>query len=226
MIDQQTENVLLDTEIVGRDAKFGRVRTSAGLAHGFRPGRNREFNGAFCPAVSLFATDAAGKLLTSHDGQLLGFEDQLFGGRAVGGDHAAKSADVANVANERARVDVPDSGNFVAIQIKLGGFGGAPVRRDLGELSHDQRFDVRARRLLVVEIGADVTDVRIGQADDLAGVAGVGENFLITGEAGIENDFAAAARDRARSAAVKNAPVFQSERGGPVRNFGQNVLPV
>ena len=60
----------------------------------------------------------------------------------------------------------------------------------------------------------------------MAGVAGVGENFLITGEAGIENDFAAAARDRARSAAVKDAPVFQGERGGPVRNFGQNVLPV
>ena len=75
MIDQQPEYVLFDTEIVSRDAKFGGVRISAGLAHGFRPGRNREFDGAFCPAVSLFATDAAGKLLTSHDGQLLGFEN-------------------------------------------------------------------------------------------------------------------------------------------------------
>jgi hypothetical protein len=37
----------------------------------------------------------------------------------------------------------------------------------------------------------------------LPGVAGVCENFLITGEAGIENDFAAAARDRARRAAIK-----------------------
>jgi hypothetical protein len=37
----------------------------------------------------------------------------------------------------------------------------------------------------------------------LAGVAWVGENFLITGEAGIKNDFAAAARDGAGRAAVK-----------------------
>jgi hypothetical protein len=45
----------------------------------------------------------------------------------------------------------------------------------------------------------------------LPGIAGIGENFLITGEAGVENDFAAAARDRARGAAVKDAPVFQRE---------------
>jgi hypothetical protein len=67
--------------------------------------------------------------------------------------------------------------------------------------------------------------VRIRQANNLTGVAGIGENFLVTGEAGIENDFAAAARDGARRAAVKNAPVFQREDGGSVRNFGQCVLP-
>jgi hypothetical protein len=67
--------------------------------------------------------------------------------------------------------------------------------------------------------------VRIGQTDDLPGVAGVSENFLITGKAGIENDFAAAARDCACGAAVKDAPVFQREDRGSVLNFGQWVLP-
>jgi hypothetical protein len=95
----------------------------------------------------------------------------------------------------------------------------------LRKLADDERFDVRSRGLLVVEIGADVADVRICQTDDLAGVAWVGENFLVTGEAGIENDFAAAARDGAGRAAVKNASVFQREDGGSVRNFGQCVLP-
>jgi hypothetical protein len=66
----------------------------------------------------------------------------------------------------------------------------------------------------------------ICQANDLPGVAGVCENFLITGEAGIENDFAAAARDSACGTAVKYAPVFQSESGGSVLNFGQVVLRV
>jgi hypothetical protein len=66
--------------------------------------------------------------------------------------------------------------------------------------------------------------VGIGEADNLARIAGVGENFLITGEAGIENDFAAAARDGAGGTAVKNAPVFQRERRGSVRNLAQCVL--
>jgi hypothetical protein len=54
--------------------------------------------------------------------------DQLLGGRAVSGNDAAKRTDIANVADKRARIDIPDSGNFVAIQIELRGFGGAPVR--------------------------------------------------------------------------------------------------
>jgi hypothetical protein len=67
---------------------------------------------------------------------------------------------------------------------------------------------------LVVGVRADVADVRIGQADNLAGIAGVGENFLVAGEAGIENDFAAAPRLGASGSSLKNAPVFQSEYGG------------
>jgi len=67
--------------------------------------------------------------------------------------------------------------------------------------------------------------VWISQTDDLPGITGVGENFLIPGEAGVENDFAAAARDRACRAAIKDAPVFQREYRGSVLNFGQWVLP-
>jgi hypothetical protein len=63
--------------------------------------------------------------------------------------------------------------------------------------------------------------VRIRQAHDLPGVAGIGENFLVTGEAGIENDFAAAARDGAGSATVKDACVFEREDCRSVLNFRQ-----
>ncbi len=67
--------------------------------------------------------------------------------------------------------------------------------------------------------------MRVGEADNLPGIAWVGENFLVTGEAGIENDFAAAARDGARGAPVKQAPVFQREGRVSVRNFCQWILP-
>jgi hypothetical protein len=77
------------------------------------------------------------------------------------------------------------------------------------------------RRLFIVKISACISDMRVGQADDLPGITGVGENFLVSGEAGIKNDFAAAARNRAGRAAVKYAPVFQRECSGSVLNFCQ-----
>jgi hypothetical protein len=66
--------------------------------------------------------------------------------------------------------------------------------------------------------------VRIRQADNLSGITGIRENFLITGEAGIENDFAAAARNRARRAAIKYAPVLERQSCGTMQNFGQCAL--
>jgi len=56
--------------------------------------------------------------------------------------------------------------------------------------------------------------VRIGEADNLAGIAGVGEDFLIAGETGIENDFAAAPGTRPGGSALKYAPVLEREYRG------------
>ena len=81
----------------------------------------------------------------------------------------------------------------------------------MGEFADDERFDVGLGRFLVVEIGADVADVRIGEADDLPGIAGIGENFLIAGKAGIENDFATTAGASARRTAVKYSSVLERE---------------
>ena len=80
------------------------------------------------------------------------------------------------------------------------------------------------RGLLVLDVGSYVSDVRIGQTNNLAGVTWIGENFLISGEAGIENDFTAAARNCACRAAVKYAPVFQRENRRSVLDFRQWVL--
>ena len=77
------------------------------------------------------------------------------------------------------------------------------------------------RRFLIVKVGAHISDVRIGQANNLACVTWVGENFLVSGEAGIKNDFAAPARNRAGRAAIKYAPVFQRKSGGSMLDFRQ-----
>jgi hypothetical protein len=64
----------------------------------------------------------------------------------------------------------------------------------------------------------------VSQADNLAGIAGVGENFLITGEAGIENDFAAAARASACRASLKYPSVLERENRATCEGLRQCVL--
>jgi hypothetical protein len=80
-------------------------------------------------------------------------------------------------------------------------------------------------RFFIVEIRSNVSDVRVSEADNLPGITGIGENFLISGEAGIKNDFSAAARDRAGRAAVKYAPVFERKNCRSVLSLGQWILP-
>src|SRR6202023_3069675 len=151
--------------------------------------------------------------------------NQLIRGRAVSGDNAAQRADLANMAHERAGIDVPDGGNLVAVEIKLRGFRGAPVGADLRELADNQRFDMGLLCLFIIDVRANIADVGVCEANNLAGVTGVGEYLLISGEAGVENDFAAPARDRAGRAAIKYAPVFQRENRRSMRNFRQCALP-
>jgi hypothetical protein len=74
---------------------------------------------------------------------------------------------------------------------------------------------------LIIKVSADISYVWVSQTDNLARVTGVGENFLVSGEAGVKNDFAAPARDRAGRAAVKCAPVFQRECSRSMLNFRQ-----
>ena len=80
------------------------------------------------------------------------------------------------------------------------------------------------RGLLVIDVRTDISDVGISQANNLSRVTRVGENFLISGEAGIEDDFAAAPCECSRAAPVKNAPIFERKNSPPCFRFRQWTL--
>jgi hypothetical protein len=221
VIDEQAKNVLFDPIVISDDFEPVRIRAATCFTHLFGPRRGGQIDGSFLPIISLTASDPSGEFLSSHGRKLLGLEHQLVGRSAIGRNNAAQSTHFADVADKRSCVHVPKHGNLVTIQIELRGFRRTPIGRDLRELADHERFNVRPGRFLILKIGADVPDVRIRQAHDLPGIAGVGEDFLITGEAGVENDFAAPARDRAGSAAVKDAAVFEREDCRSVLNFRQ-----
>jgi len=123
--------------------------------------------------------------------------------------------------DERPCVEIPENRNVVAHEVILGGFARAPVGRDRRKFPYNERLNVRYGRLLIICIRSDVSNVRVGQADNLAGVAGIGEDFLISCEARIENDFAAAPGYCPSSTAVKNAPIFERKNSLSCFRFRQ-----
>ena len=90
----------------------------------------------------------------------------------------------------------------------------APVAGERRKLAHHQSFDVRPRRFVVGLVGAVVADLRIGENDDLAGIRRIGEDFLIAGDGGIENDFAGPFDGRTKTPALEDRAVFQGENCG------------
>ena len=125
------------------------------------------------------------------------------------------------MADQRARVDVPNHWNTVLREIKLCALPRPPIGSPGRKFANDQRFNIGAGRFFVGKVGTDIPNVRIGQADDLAGITGIGKNFLIASERGIKNDFAAAARLSAGRTAFKYAPVLERQNG---ELLGQPIL--
>ena len=79
----------------------------------------------------------------------------------------------------------------------------APVARRVGEFLDDEAGDLHPARLEIVGRDAVVADERVRQRDQLPGVGGIGQDLLIAGHAGIEDDFA----DRRSRRAPKAVPV-------------------
>src|SRR5882672_1760205 len=80
------------------------------------------------------------------------------------------------------------------------------------------------RGLLIIKVRSHISDVRIGQADNLPRVAGVGEDFLVSRETGVKNNFAAAPCICPRGASLKNSSVFKCKNPLPSNSFCQRTL--
>ncbi len=126
--------------------------------------------------------------------------------------------------HKRARVNIPNYGNFIALEIRLRRFFAAPVRRNPRKFANDQALDKGPVRFFVFRIRADVSNVRIRQAHHLSGITWIGEYFLISGEAGIENNFSAAANFSAGGAPVEYSSVFERKCGGVSSLVRQRTL--
>ena len=117
----------------------------------------------------------------------------------------------AEVADQRARIEVVDDGDAGACGESVGLVIRPPVGGDRGELADGKAFDVGALGFVVLDGGAVVPDLGVGEDDDLAGIGWVGEYFLVSGEGGIEHDLTRPFGGRTKTPALEDRTVFQGE---------------
>ncbi len=134
-------------------------------------------------------------------------------GQLAGEHAAAHRALVADVAHQRAGVDAGERRDAAVRQ--PGEPAALGVRRVLAvdALAHDHRAGVHGVGLHVVGRHAVVADQRVGEDDDLAAVAGVGDRLLVAGHRGVEDDLAGGGDRRAGGLAVEAGAVLEQQVG-------------
>src|SRR5690606_12476566 len=99
---------------------------------------------------------------------------------------------VAEDAGELPGVDLGDRDRVAAAQELAELELAAIVADDARQVANHEPGGMDSARLEVVRVRADVTDMRIGQRDDLPVVRRIGEDFLIPRHRGVEHHFAEA----------------------------------
>ena len=117
----------------------------------------------------------------------------------------------AQVVHNGSRVHLGENRDAATLKIIVGHLGGTPVGAHCGELARDQGLDIRPRGFRVAGGGAIVADMGIGEYDDLTRVRGVGEDLLVAGERGVEDDLAGSLNGRTECSTAKDAPIFERQ---------------
>jgi hypothetical protein len=135
--------------------------------------------------------------------------DELRVVQQFGGQHTVHGAFNAELADQRAGVDPLDAHDVVLPQVLVEAHVGPVVRVDRRQLLHDESRDVRAAAFDVLAVDAVVADQRVGHRDDLPLVGRVGEDLLVAGHRGVEDDLALGRAVRPERAAGEDGPVLQ-----------------
>ncbi|MCY1519561.1 hypothetical protein D9M68_543150 [compost metagenome] len=200
-VGQQAQDVALDAEVVGDDVELGLVRLGEARA---------QLPGAFGPVEAVLDGDDAGQVHAGHAGEAAGQVDGAFG---VGADEdaGALGALFTQDAGELAGIHARNGDDALLGKVLRQRLRGTEVRHAGGTVADHQAGGIDAIGFHVLGVDAGIADVRIGQRNDLAAVAGIGEYFLVPGHRGVEHHLGNGMPRRTDRHASKNGTVRQSQ---------------
>ncbi len=133
------------------------------------------------------------------------------------GDHAIRRAEIADADGQRARIDAADTNQIICLQPRVEMFLGTPIRRIGYRGAQHQSACRRFDGLDVFGIRADIADMRKGDCDDLPGIAGVRQDFLIAGHRCVETDFAGGIARSAEAITPKYRTIRKNQNARSIR---------
>ncbi len=132
---------------------------------------------------------------------------------ALVSDGRAHEALFAQSLSECAGIDAGESNDSMGVEKAIESLGSAPVGRCSRHGACDDASEVDfVDGLEVFVVCADIADMRKGESDDLSGIGGVGQDFLVAGDRGVEAELADIAALSAESLAEEFCAVFEDER--------------
>ena len=223
LIGEAAQNVALGAVIDGDDVEFWVFQRAVA---------DIPLPAGLVPVIGLGSGDFLGEVKTFKAGEGVEFGGNgafvELAGRLMD-DDAIGHALFADQCGQGPSVDASDADDVALLEPGIELFGSAVVGRvgNVG-LEHDAadaREGGHVHRLDVVVIGADIADMGKGEGDDLPGIGGVGEHFLITGHGGVETHFTSGVANSAEAVTLKAGAVRQNQncgRGGllPAGHFG------
>jgi len=133
------------------------------------------------------------------------------GFRGAGFENAEHDPLDSQFFRERPRVHSADAGDAVFLEPIVKRFFRSRMRRRRAQLAHDVSPDFRPVGFKTRGADAVVADERVGLAEDLAVIGGIGDGFGVANHARVENDFSRDFGRGAKAFARPDASVFKDQ---------------
>ena len=209
---QHAQDVALDAEVIGHHVPARGLQLAIAAAQ-------RPFG--LCPRVGRVHGHHLGQVQPAHAGGGSGARDRLghlrltnHGAGLEGGDAAVLGTVGAQNARQPAGVDAGNGHQALGAQIVGQVARAAEVGRTQRQVLDHQAGGMGLGRFDILLIDTVAADVRIGQCDDLAAVAGVGEDFLVAGQRRIEDHLANGGTSGAHGVANEMRAVCKGQQRG------------
>ena len=117
----------------------------------------------------------------------------------------------SDLTDQCTRIDTLQSDDVVSFKIRVQGFGLTIVAGEFAQFLYDKSLQEQASAFNVFGVDAVVSNEWISHRDDLASVRRIGQDFLITSHAGVENNLAVNFTISSESLSSEDFTVYQRQ---------------